>query len=125
MEIKRKTNETEIQVSEAAIRQINTGLPMFDHLMDQFVKGLGRPLDIRVKGDLEIDAHHTLEDLGYVVGRYVRLHYEDRQVTRYGDLIQLMDEAVFKGLGRLVRIALASTGDPMSTKGQVEWEVLK
>lgn len=190
MEIKRKTNETEIQVSEAAIRQINTGLPMFDHLMDQFVKGLGRPLDIRVKGDLEIDAHHTLEDLGYVVGRYVRLHYEDRQVARYGDLIQLMDEAaielavdlsgrgtlylegfqemtlsygaitwddvreflnalvreggltlhivrrrgesphhvieaVFKGLGRLIRIALASTGDPMSTKGQVEWEVLK
>lgn len=190
MEIRRKTKETEIWLKESGRAQVDTGLPMADHLLDQFVKGLGTPLEITVKGDLEIDAHHSLEDLGYVIGRYVRRQYEGNQVARYASLIQVMDDAVidlavdlsgrgtlflgnfndltlsygalglddlreflnafmregamtlhierrrgdsphhviealFKGLGRLIQMALEPVDGPMSTKGQVEWEVVE
>lgn len=96
MKITRKTYETNIILESTDAIKINTGVPMFDHFMCQFFKGLGVPFTLILQGDLEIDAHHSLEDAGYVIGRLIKTWYEDDQVMRYGSLIQVMDDAAIE-----------------------------
>jgi imidazoleglycerol-phosphate dehydratase len=88
-EIKRKTGETNIAVSlkidgsgKAAIR---TGVPFFDHMLTLFAKHAVVDLTLKCKGDLEVDAHHTVEDCGIALGQaFLKALGDKRGIRRYG-----------------------------------------
>jgi imidazoleglycerol phosphate dehydratase HisB len=69
----RKTNETDIRVSldldGTGEYQIGTGIPFFDHMLAQLARHGHFDLEVTAKGDLEIDGHHTVEDVGWVLGQ--------------------------------------------------------
>ena len=69
----RKTKETDIQIrlnlDGSGQYEINTGIPFFDHMLAQLARHGQMDLNIRAKGDLEIDGHHTVEDVGWVLGQ--------------------------------------------------------
>ena len=98
-EIERNTLETQISVSVnldgSGEREFQTGLPFLDHMLDQVARhGL---LDITVKadGDLEIDAHHTVEDIGITLGQAVNEAIGDKKgIRRYGHAYVPLDEAL-------------------------------
>ena len=98
-EIDRNTLETQISVSVnldgSGEREFQTGLPFLDHMLDQVARhGL---LDIRIKadGDLEIDAHHTVEDIGITLGQAVNEAIGDKKgIRRYGHAYVPLDEAL-------------------------------
>ena len=72
----RKTNETDIRASlnldGAGEHRIATGIPFFDHMLAQIARHGHFDLEIEAKGDLEIDGHHTVEDVGWVLGQALR-----------------------------------------------------
>ena len=74
-EIVRTTNETDIRVAVnldgAGATDIETGVPFFDHMLTAFGRHSLIDLDVRAKGDIEVDAHHTVEDAGIVLGQAV------------------------------------------------------
>lgn len=128
MKITRKTNETDILLESSEVTRINTGVPMFDHFMSQFFKGLGTPFTLIIQGDLEIDAHHSLEDAGYVIGRLIKMQYEEEQVMRYGSLIQLMDDAALEmaiDLSGRSTLVLCDFDDMMLSYGGLAWDDLR
>lgn len=98
-EIDRNTLETQISVSVnldgSGEREFQTGLPFLDHMLDQVARhGL---LDITIKavGDLEIDAHHTVEDIGITLGQAVNRAMGDKKgIRRYGHAYVPLDEAL-------------------------------
>ena len=97
--ISRKTNETEIDVTlvvdGAGRYDIATGIGFFDHMLDQLAKHSGMDLTVRAKGDLHIDGHHTVEDVGIAIGQALRQALGDRRgITRYADAYLPMDEAL-------------------------------
>lgn len=93
----RKTKETEIDL---AIRldgqgknRIDTGIPFFDHMLDGFARHGLFDLEVSVKGDLEVDCHHTIEDTGIVLGTAIAEALGDKTgIRRYGYFILPMDE---------------------------------
>jgi imidazoleglycerol-phosphate dehydratase len=109
-EIDRNTLETQISVSVnldgSGAREFQTGLPFLDHMLDQVARhGL---LDIRIKadGDLEIDAHHTVEDIGITLGQAVNEAIGDKKgIRRYGHAYVPLDEA-------LSRVVIDFSGRP-------------
>jgi imidazoleglycerol-phosphate dehydratase len=109
-EIDRNTLETQISVSVnldgSGDREFQTGLPFLDHMLDQVARhGL---LDIRIKadGDLEIDAHHTVEDIGITLGQAVNEAIGDKKgIRRYGHAYVPLDEA-------LSRVVIDFSGRP-------------
>ncbi len=93
----RKTKETEISVSVnldgQGIYDVETGIGFFDHMMEQLSRHSLIDLKIRAKGDLHIDFHHTVEDVGIILGQAFREAMGDlRGITRYGNAIIPMDE---------------------------------
>ena len=93
----RKTQETEIEVSVnldgQGIYDVETGIGFFDHMMEQLSRHSLIDLKIRAKGDLHIDFHHTVEDVGIILGQAVKEAMGDlRGITRYGNAIIPMDE---------------------------------
>lgn len=76
MELKRQTHETSIEIrldlDGAGKSSITTGLPFFDHMLDQIARHGQLDLDIQVKGDLHVDEHHTIEDTGIALGDAIR-----------------------------------------------------
>jgi imidazoleglycerol-phosphate dehydratase len=109
-DIKRTTTETDIRLSlnldGSGKRRIATGIGFFDHMLDQLAKHALLDLDLEAKGDLEIDAHHTVEDTGLALGQAIRKALGDRRgITRYGDALIPMDET-------LTRVALDISGRP-------------
>ena len=97
--ISRKTNETEIDVTlvvdGAGRYDVATGIGFFDHMLDQLAKHSGMDLTVRAKGDLHIDGHHTVEDVGIAIGQALRQALGDRRgITRYADAYLPMDEAL-------------------------------
>jgi len=74
--VERRTRETDIRVDLAldgsGEAQIETGIPFFDHLLDSFTRHGLFDLRVRAKGDLEVDQHHTVEDVGIVLGQALR-----------------------------------------------------
>ncbi len=108
--VKRETNETRIEVSidldGTGVAEFDTGIPFLDHMMDQIARhGL---IDIKVKasGDLDIDHHHTVEDIGIVLGQaFSQAIGDKRGIVRYGHAYVPLDEA-------LSRVVLDCSGRP-------------
>jgi len=98
-EIKRKTKETDIQMKLTldgmGEGKIKTGVGFFDHMMEGFTRHGLFDLELNVKGDLEVDCHHTIEDTGIVLGTALKDAIGDKKgIRRYGSMILPMDEAL-------------------------------
>lgn len=106
----RATKETSIDISleldGTGAVTVSTGLPFFDHMLAQLAKHGGFDLEINAVGDLEIDAHHTVEDTGILLGELFRVALGDKVgVRRFSSIAVPLDEA-------LVEIALDLSGRP-------------
>ena len=98
-EIRRTTSETDINLSlnldGSGKFNISTGVGFFDHMLNGFAKHGLFDLDLSVKGDLEVDDHHTIEDTGIVLGEAIKKALGDKKgIRRYGHCILPMDEAL-------------------------------
>ena len=96
--IKRKTKETDISLSldldGSGQYRVSTGLPFFDHMLESFAKHGLFDLDLEAKGDLEVDAHHSVEDVGIVLGQALREALGSAEgIRRYGNFVLPMAEA--------------------------------
>lgn len=108
--VKRKTNETDIDITinldGTGKANVDTGIGFFDHMLISFAKHGLFDLDVKVKGDLEVDCHHSIEDTGIVLGQAIKEALGDKkQIKRYGSVILPMDEA-------LILCALDLSGRP-------------
>jgi imidazoleglycerol-phosphate dehydratase len=108
--ISRKTKETEIEVSVdldgTGAAKISTGIGFFDHMLEQLARHSLIDIAISAKGDLHIDQHHTVEDVGIALGQAVRQALGDRAgIARYADALLPMDET-------LTRVAIDVSGRP-------------
>ncbi len=97
--IHRKTKETDIlltiNLDGSGKNQIDTGIPFFDHMLNGFAKHGLFDLEISVKGDLEVDCHHTVEDTGIVLGQVISDALGDKAgIKRYGSFLLPMDEVL-------------------------------
>ena len=97
-EISRSTGETDINVAltldGAGGGERTTGVGFFDHMLDAFARHGGLDLDIDAKGDLETGSHHTVEDVGIVIGQALDEALGDRSgITRFGHAVVPMDDA--------------------------------
>ena len=106
----RKTNETDIALTLAVDGEgrydVATGIGFFDHMLEQLAKHSGMDLTIKVAGDLHIDGHHTVEDVGIVLGQALKQALGERRgIARYADVCLPMDEA-------LTRVAVDLSGRP-------------
>lgn len=95
----RKTKETDISLSlnidGKGETKLDTGIGFFDHMLDGFARHGFFDLKVQVKGDLEVDTHHTIEDTGIVLGTAIRKSLGDKRgIKRYGSCILPMDETL-------------------------------
>ena len=98
-QIRRKTRETDIEVKVVLDGQgkalIDTGIGFFDHMLTALSVHSGISMDIKVKGDLHVDGHHTVEDTGIVLGKALCEALGDKSgITRYGSAFIPMDESL-------------------------------
>jgi imidazoleglycerol-phosphate dehydratase len=108
--VERNTLETQIQVSVNldgnGEGKFDTGVPFLEHMLDQISRHGLIDLDIKAKGDLHIDAHHTVEDIGITLGQAVSKAVGDKKgITRYGHAYVPLDEA-------LSRVVIDFSGRP-------------
>ncbi len=106
----RITKETDIKITfnvdGSGKSNIDTGIPFMDHMLILFAKHGFFNLDVKARGDLEIDAHHTIEDLGIVMGKVIQKALGDKKgICRYGCFSLPMDDT-------LVNVALDLSGRP-------------
>lgn len=97
--IVRNTNETKItlalEIDGAGAYEINTGCGFFDHMMELFARHGRFDIAIECEGDIEVDYHHTVEDIGIALGNAFRESLGDKRgIFRYGSMILPMDEAL-------------------------------
>jgi imidazoleglycerol-phosphate dehydratase len=109
-ELNRETNETTVAVTldvdGSGATSAATGIPFFDHMLEQLGKHAGFDLTIAAQGDLEVDLHHTVEDVGIVLGNALREALGDKRgVRRFANALVPLDEA-------LVQVALDLSGRP-------------
>ena len=95
----RTTQETQVDISivldGTGQREISTGIPFFDHMLTLFSAHGFFNLTIKAKGDIEVDFHHTVEDVGLVLGDVIRNALGDRSgIKRYGYAVTPMDECL-------------------------------
>lgn len=98
-EITRNTNETQITVhvnlDGTGVAKLNTGIGFFDHMLDQIARHCLIDLQIQAVGDLHIDGHHTVEDVGIALGQAVHKAVGDKKgIRRYGHAYVPLDEAL-------------------------------
>lgn len=97
-EVIRRTRETDVQVrlnlDGTGRTEISTGIGFFDHMLTALGVHAGFDLMVKVKGDLEVDCHHTVEDSGIVLGQALLKALGEMPVTRYGSAFIPMDEAL-------------------------------
>ena len=101
--IHRKTKETDIVVSlnldGAGRSKVSTGLPFLDHMLDLFAKHGLFDLEVNCKGDLEIDDHHSVEDIAITLGQALVEALGDKAgINRYGEAVVPMDEALCRSV---------------------------
>jgi imidazoleglycerol-phosphate dehydratase len=109
-EVERTTKETRVSVQLSVDGQgtatARTGLPFLDHMLEQLGTHAGWDLDVRGEGDLEVDAHHTVEDVGLAVGQALAEALGDKAgIRRFGHAAVPLDEA-------LVEVSLDLSGRP-------------
>jgi imidazoleglycerol-phosphate dehydratase len=109
-EIARKTNETDIRVAinldGTGISACKTGVGFFDHMLDLLARHSLIDITVQATGDLHIDAHHTVEDVGIVLGQVIEKAVGDKRgINRYGWAITPMDES-------LAQVAIDLSGRP-------------
>jgi imidazoleglycerol-phosphate dehydratase len=109
-EVKRTTSETEIELSLLVDGQgaatVSTGIGFLDHMLELFAHHGRFDLDVHARGDLDVDGHHTVEDIGLALGQaFAEALDERRGIRRYGSFLLPMDEA-------LVLVALDLSGRP-------------
>lgn len=96
--LNRKSNETDIKISldiDGKERAIDTGIGFFDHMLDLMAAHGSMGLQLSCKGDLDIDCHHSIEDVGILLGRALRTAAGERiGIKRYGTMFLPMDEAL-------------------------------
>ncbi len=112
-EKKRETLETRITgalvIDGDGGAQVETGLPFFDHMLDSFARHGGFDLNLSAHGDLEVDPHHTVEDVGLVLGALIKDALGDRRgIKRFGAAYVPMDDA-------LARVVIDLSGRPHMT----------
>ena len=115
-DVARKTSETDIQLSLAVDGRgqyaVATGIPFLDHMLELFTKHGFFDLTVRASGDLEVDYHHTVEDVGLALGQALREALGDKKgIRRYGHAYVPLDEA-------LSRVVVDFSGRP-----GLEWHV--
>lgn len=98
-QINRKTKETDIsmtfEIDGSGTGKIDTGIGFFNHMMEGFVRHGFFDLNLSVKGDLQVDGHHTVEDTGIVLGTAIKEALGDKKgIKRYGSFILPMDDAL-------------------------------
>ena len=108
--VDRNTTETQIEVEVnldgSGRAELATGVPFLDHMLDQLARHGMLDLTVRAKGDLHIDAHHTVEDIGITLGQAVGRALGDKKgLTRYGHAYVPLDEA-------LSRVVIDLSGRP-------------
>ena len=118
-EVRRDTAETQIQVSlnldGSGQRSLDSGLPFLDHMLDQIARHGLIDLVVHAKGDLQIDAHHTVEDIGITLGQaFTKAVGDKRGICRYGHAYVPLDEA-------LSRVVVDLSGRPGLEFG-VKWK---
>jgi len=109
-EVTRNTAETQISVrvnlDGTGVSRLHTGIGFFDHMLDQIARHGLIDLDIDAEGDLHIDGHHTVEDVGIALGQAVRQALGDKKgISRYGHAYVPLDEA-------LSRVVIDFSGRP-------------
>ncbi len=114
--VTRTTGETEIvlelELDGSGTTSVQTGVPFFDHMLDAFGRHATFDLDVCATGDIDVDAHHTVEDVGIVLGAALKEALGDKAgITRFGDAVVPMDEA-------LVMAAVDVSG-----RGQLHYDV--
>jgi imidazoleglycerol-phosphate dehydratase len=101
-QVARKTKETSVDVDlrlSPGEARISTGIPFFDHMLEQVSRHGGLALRVRAKGDLEVDAHHTVEDVGIGIGEALRQAIADKAgLARYGHAVVPLDEALVEAV---------------------------
>jgi imidazoleglycerol-phosphate dehydratase len=115
-EIQRDTKETQVKVAVdldgRGASKLASGIPFLDHMLDQLARHGGLDLEVKAKGDLEIDAHHTVEDIGITLGMAMAKALGDKKgIRRYGHAYVPLDEA-------LSRVVVDFSGRP-----GLEWHV--
>jgi imidazoleglycerol-phosphate dehydratase len=108
--VTRKTNETEIAVEVdldgSGAANVATGVGFFDHMLDQLARHSLIDMTVSARGDLHIDDHHTVEDVGIALGQALKQALGDKRgLTRYADCLLPMDET-------LTRVAIDVSGRP-------------
>jgi imidazoleglycerol-phosphate dehydratase len=109
-EVQRNTKETQIRVKlnldGTGVARLATGIPFLEHMLDQVARHGMVDLDIEAKGDLHIDAHHTVEDVGITIGQaFVKAIGDKSGIRRYGHAYVPLDEA-------LSRVVIDFSGRP-------------
>jgi len=97
--VARKTNETDIKLTFAVDgtgeTKIDTDVPFFNHMLDLFIKHGQFNLELEARGDIDIDDHHTVEDIGICIGQTLREALGDKRgIKRYASVFVPMDEAL-------------------------------
>lgn len=108
--LERKTLETDISVEidldGSGKAELSSGIPFFDHMLDQICRHGLIDIKLQAKGDLEIDAHHTMEDIGITLGQALAKAIGDKKgITRYGHSYVPLDES-------LSRVVIDFSGRP-------------
>src|SRR3954464_6672560 len=109
-EIQRDTKETQVfvavDVDGTGRAELASGIPFLDHMLDQVARHGAIDLTVRARGDLEIDAHHTVEDIGITLGQALARALGDKKgIRRYGHAYVPLDEA-------LSRVVIDFSGRP-------------
>lgn len=98
IKLQRKTRETdialELRLRGRGVGKIATGIGFFDHMLETFAKHSGIDLKVRAEGDLEVDFHHTVEDVGILLGRgLAEALYPAENIERFANVVAILDEA--------------------------------
>ncbi|MDJ0339557.1 imidazoleglycerol-phosphate dehydratase HisB [Cryobacterium sp. PH31-O1] len=116
--LQRETSESSIDLSlnldGTGVSDIHTSVPFYDHLLTAFAKHSLTDLTVRASGDIDIDVHHTVEDVGIVLGQAIRQALGDKSgISRYGDALVPLDEALAQAVVDISgRPYLVHTGEP-------------
>ena len=102
-EVHRKTKETDVRIvlnlDGKGQSQVSTGLPFLDHMLDLFARHGLFDLEVACKGDLEIDDHHSVEDIAITLGQALTQALGDKAgIARYGEAVVPMDEALCRSV---------------------------